>query len=209
MSLTIQFYTMIAMIGMGGFFGASLDTYHRFLKRSERNRWIVFVHDVLFWLMQGLLIFYILYLINYGEIRFYIFIALICGFSGYQALVKSYYISLLEFMIRLVVAFYEFCAKMFLVLVFRPLRWLIFLIISFLITLGKGLYSLTLGVLRIVWFLLKLILSPIYLMFKLIWNVLPKSLKKILNKYYNKIAGFSIKSKNTMIKVLNRWLKKN
>ncbi|MFD6438251.1 spore cortex biosynthesis protein YabQ, partial [Peribacillus sp. NPDC060186] len=38
MTLTIQFYTLLAMIGMGSCFGAALDTYNRFLKRSKRKR---------------------------------------------------------------------------------------------------------------------------------------------------------------------------
>ncbi|HGK0924605.1 TPA: spore cortex biosynthesis protein YabQ, partial [Streptococcus pneumoniae] len=41
MSLTIQLYTMLSMIGMGAWIGASLDTYQRFLKRQERKRWLV------------------------------------------------------------------------------------------------------------------------------------------------------------------------
>ncbi len=48
MSLTIQLYTMLSMIGMGAWIGASLDTYQRFLKRQERKRWLVFIHDILF-----------------------------------------------------------------------------------------------------------------------------------------------------------------
>ena len=44
MTLTTQFYTLLAMIGMGSCYGAALDTYNRFLKRTERKRWIVFIH---------------------------------------------------------------------------------------------------------------------------------------------------------------------
>ncbi|EAO56043.1 Spore cortex biosynthesis protein [Bacillus thuringiensis serovar israelensis ATCC 35646] len=40
MSLTIQLYTCFHMIGMGAWIGASLDTYQRFLKRQDVNRWL-------------------------------------------------------------------------------------------------------------------------------------------------------------------------
>ena len=41
----------------GCLIGASLDTYQRFLKRQERKRWIVFIHDILFWIVQALFVF--------------------------------------------------------------------------------------------------------------------------------------------------------
>ena len=111
MTLTIQFYTLLAMIGMGSGFGAALDTYSRFLNRSERKRWIVFIHDFLFWIIQGLLIFYVLFLVNEGEFRLYLFLALLCGFSAYQALFKGFYQRLLEFLIILVIKLARFIAN--------------------------------------------------------------------------------------------------
>src|SRR6476660_4178123 len=117
MTLTTQFYTLLAMIGMGSFYGAALDTYSRFLKRSERKRWIVFVHDVLFWVIKGLLIFYVLFLLNEGAFRFYLFLALFCGFSAYQALFRNLYRSSLEMFIKIVIKIFEICVKSFQLLI--------------------------------------------------------------------------------------------
>ena len=80
MSLTIQLYTMLSMIGMGAWIGASLDTYQRFLKREERKRWLVFIHDILFWIVQALLLFYVFMHVNMAEIRIYIFLAILMWF---------------------------------------------------------------------------------------------------------------------------------
>lgn len=121
MSLATQFYTMLAMISMGSFFGATLDTYNRFLKRSVRKRWIVFIHDVMFWLLQGLLIFYILFLVNFGEIRFYIFVALVCGFAAYQALMKTTYLKLLETIINITIAIVSFLKDLFTTIIYLSL----------------------------------------------------------------------------------------
>ena len=123
MTLTTQFYTLLAMIGMGSFYGAALDTYNRFLKRSQRKRWIVFIHDVLFWVIQGLLIFYVLFLVNEGEFRFYLFLALFCGFSAYQALFQKLYCHSLEIFIKIVISIYKFCIKSFQILIFIPIKW--------------------------------------------------------------------------------------
>ncbi|MEI5909504.1 spore cortex biosynthesis protein YabQ [Bacillus spongiae] len=208
MSLTTQFYTMIAMIGMGGVFGAALDTYHRFLKRPDRSRWIVFIHDVLFWVVQGLLIFYVLYVVNFGEVRFYIFLALFCGFSAYQALFKSYYVKMLEFTIKLVIAVYRFCRKMFQTLIIAPIRWIITVIIVVVIGLAKFIYRLMYGLLKLLIAVSKILLSPLSLLIKIIWKLIPKAIKKHLIIYYHKLAGVFEKSKNTMIKVINRWKRK-
>ncbi|WP_371931952.1 spore cortex biosynthesis protein YabQ [Mesobacillus subterraneus] len=96
MTLSTQFLTMLAMIWMGTLFGASLDTHNRFLKRSKRKSWIVFINDILFWVFQGLSIFYVLFSVNMGELRFYIFLALLCGFAAYQSLFKNMYLKVLE-----------------------------------------------------------------------------------------------------------------
>ncbi|MEH7580287.1 spore cortex biosynthesis protein YabQ, partial [Priestia megaterium] len=63
MSLNIQLYTMLAMVSMGSGLGASLDTYRYFVNRSKSRPWFVFVNDVLFWMVQALLIFYVLFLV--------------------------------------------------------------------------------------------------------------------------------------------------
>src|SRR5262245_25191931 len=96
MTLSTQFLSMLSMIGMGSLFGMMFDTYQRFLNRPKRNHWIVFFNDLLFWIIQALLIFYILFLVNNGELRFYIFIAILCGFAAYQSLLKGTYLKLLE-----------------------------------------------------------------------------------------------------------------
>ncbi|MEH7523396.1 spore cortex biosynthesis protein YabQ, partial [Bacillus sp. JJ1503] len=120
MTLSTQFITMLAMIGMGSVFGAALDTYNRFLKRSNRKSWIVFINDILFWVVQGLAIFYILFIVNRGELRFYIFIALLCGFAAYQSLFKGLYVRLLEISISVIVAIYRFLLKLFHYMIYKP-----------------------------------------------------------------------------------------
>ena len=70
-----------------------------FLKRQERKRWLVFIHDILFWIVQALSVFYVLLLVNEAELRIYVFLALLCGFAAYQSLLKALYMKLLNFLI--------------------------------------------------------------------------------------------------------------
>ncbi|PFA63674.1 spore cortex biosynthesis protein YabQ [Bacillus sp. AFS015802] len=193
MTLTTQFYTMLSMIGMGALFGAALDTYSRFLNRSERKRWLVFINDILFWILQALSIFYILFVVNFGEIRFYIFLALLCGFAGYQALIKQYYLRFLERVILFFIALYNFGVKMIKKMIYSPIKWLIVLLITIVLSVGKGLLSVILFllkvILRVVQWAIKLIITPIWWILKGIWNLLPKNITKRVEKLYNKVAG--------------------
>ncbi len=207
MTLSTQFTTMLAMVGMGIVFGITLDTYNRFLNRSRRKRWIVFIYDILFWVVQGLAIFYILFLVNRGEIRFYIFLALLCGFATYQSLLKRMYIRFLELIISAVIAIYRFFLKMLYYLIYKPVYSLIFFLISLIILLGRGLFSLFKFLLKTVLWIIRIVFSPFRWIIVIIWGLLPKGLKKSVEKLYNKFAGILDKIKNYFYKLTIKWKK--
>lgn len=207
MTLSTQFLTMLAMIGMGSLFGASLDTHNRFLKRSKRKSWIVFINDILFWLFQGLSIFYVLFSVNMGELRLYIFLALLCGFAAYQSLFKKTYLKVLERVITITISVYVFFVKAFRLLIIRPLQFLAATVLSLLILAGRGLYALVKWLLAVLLWVLKLLWKPVQLLFLLFWKLLPKKIKKSVEKLYNKLAGFLILVKNYSLLPI-KWLKK-
>ena len=203
MTLSTQFMTMLAMVGMGLFFGISLDTYQFFLKRAERKRIIVFFHDLLFWVLQGLLMFYVLFLVNQGEIRIYLILALLLGFAAYQALLKSIYLSFLKLIISVSVRFYQLTVKLVVNLIYKPIKTLLLFLVSVVIFLLKGLMALVNGVIRVLRFILKVILLPLKWLLSLIWLILPKKVKLNVDKYSGKLAGYY-----TMIKkYVKEWIK--
>ncbi|WP_077210356.1 spore cortex biosynthesis protein YabQ [Bacillus dakarensis] len=205
MTLSTQFLTMLAMIGMGSCFGAALDTYNRFLQRSKRKSWIVFFNDVLFWLLQGLIIFYVLFLVNKGELRFYIFIALLCGFAAYQSLLKRSYLRLLEIVVNMIISIYQFMLKTFNLLIYRPIYSLIITLISLVVLLGKGIFGLSKFLCKFLLFILKVLWTPFKWIGQLIWYLLPKKIKKIVEKLYNKMAGYLRKIKKLINNTISKW----
>ncbi len=207
MTLTTQFYTLLAMIGMGSFYGAALDTYNRFLKRSQRKRWIVFIHDVLFWVIQGLLIFYVLFLVNEGEFRFYLFLALLCGFSAYQALFRKLYCHSLEILIKIIISIYKFCIKSFQVLIFIPIKWVIVTAFAFLLWCLKVLFMLCKWIGKVIFLILRVILKPFQWILKKIWGIVPSSVTKKVGKFYNKWTGILINCKNVIKTFIDKWRK--
>ncbi len=208
MTLTTQFYTLLAMIGMGSYFGASLDTYQYFLKRPERNKWIVFFHDILFWLLQSLLVFYVLFMVNQGEIRFYLFLALLCGFAAYQALLKKAYMSLLEIIITVCLAIFRFIYKMVKVFIMAPVLFLVHIFFVLFRFLGSMFKSIILLLMKIIGFICKIVLAPFMWIFRRIFKFLPKSVSNKLIKLYNSIEGIFGKVTNVIKKGIKKGFNK-
>ncbi len=209
MTLTVQFYTLLAMIGMGSCFGAALDTYNRFLKRPKRKSWIVFINDILFWLIQGLAIFYVLFLVNQGELRFYLFLALLCGFSAYQALLKNIYKQALEKGIYVTIIMAKFATTSFSVLIYRPIKWITTGIILLLWSILYRLFTLFKWVVRALLFFIKTLFKPFFWIFSLLWGIFPKSITKEVGKFYTIFKGFLYQLKNDTKNIINKWRNKS
>lgn len=178
MTLTVQFYTMLSMIGMGIWLGAAVDTYRRFM-HSQRSSLLLIFCDVLFWIVQGLIVFYVLLLVNDGTIRFYIFVALLCGFAMYQALLRNLYLHLLNACIKLAIFAFNVCVNFFRNFIVSPIRAIVRGIIQILLFLFNLLMSFCLLVFR-------LLVSIMKGVSRLVWTFIPKSLKK----YIKRLAGF-------------------
>jgi spore cortex biosynthesis protein YabQ len=207
MSLSTQFYTILAMIGMGSWVGAALDTYGRFLKRPTRAHWVNFINDILFWILQALIIFYILLLINEGELRFYIFIALLCGFSAYQSLIKTYYVRLLETVIKCVKAAYRFVIKTIHLIVIRPIQLFLQLLLAIAVGIFTFLKSIGKWLFKLIWALLRILLMPLKWIGQVFLNILPLGMKKQIRIFLNSLAGFKGKIKNIK-DIIRKWLQK-
>ncbi|WP_409272976.1 spore cortex biosynthesis protein YabQ [Neobacillus sp. SCS-31] len=209
MTLTVQFLTMAAMVSAGAGFGAMLDTYQRFLNRPKRKNWITFINDILFWVVQALIVFYVLFHVNKGEVRFYIFIALFCGFAAYQALLKGAYLWLLDRVINAAVAVGGILAKMVRLLIFKPATGLVQLVLALFLLLLKAVLSLLRLLLRSAYFLVRiLILYPSKKILAFLWKVLPKGIKKPAEKLYNSGTGILLKIRDVYKRVF-KWNKKD
>lgn len=202
MSLSTQFYTMLAMIAMGSFFGGSLDTYQRFLKRGHRKRIIVFLNDLLFWVIHALITFYVLFIVNQGELRFYLLLALLCGFSAYQALLKNIYLRILEQMIRFLKSTMRLLKRTFDLLIFRPIRALVLMTIALLLFIGKVLLALVKIVYKVLLWIFKVIFYPVKLLCKGISYFIPQSVKKFVVRISMIFAGYLRSIKNVINKAI-------
>ncbi|WP_226038362.1 spore cortex biosynthesis protein YabQ [Aquibacillus saliphilus] len=190
MTLSTQFLTIIAMIIGGIYLGASVDTFRRFEFYWKRRKIFPYVIEICFWLLQTLILFYLLYLVNQGNLRFYILLALLCGYAAYKSLFESLYRRLLEGLISTIIWIYYFFYRLVQVLIVRPVKKLVQFIIFLLIWIWGVL-------LWLMWLILKILWYPVKLTFVLIWFLTPKPIKK----YFKQLAGFYSKIKN----ILRKW----
>ncbi|MBM7601288.1 spore cortex biosynthesis protein YabQ [Virgibacillus halotolerans] len=192
MTLSVQFITMITMVLCGFYLGIIKDTYYRFRPYWKERLILTYLLEICFWLTQTVLLFYVLFRVNGGELRFYIFVACLLGFSIYQALARSIYIKVLERVILMVAAIYRFIARLIQVLFITPIKWIV-----------KAIFTIILFIIHVVGvvllFLLKILLFPIKGLLKLLYRLLPKRLKKLLYK----LAGFY----STMKNITTKWMK--
>lgn len=83
MTLQTQWLTMALMLGSGLMLGVILDTYRVLKGRFRLRGWVVSLIDLLYWTVSAGLVFSLLMWSNWGELRFYIFIAVCAGLLLY------------------------------------------------------------------------------------------------------------------------------
>ena len=83
MNLNNQFLTMALMIGCGLGLGMIFDIYRVLTDKLNLSRWIIAILDIIYGLIAAVAVFRVLYYSNYGQLRFFIFVALILGIYLY------------------------------------------------------------------------------------------------------------------------------
>lgn len=164
MTLDIQALTMLHMLGAGVFLGISYETYSRL--RMKQKQWLTLIQDLVFWIINGMIVFLWLQNVNTGEMRLYIFLSLICGYAMYKALLQRIYKTLLEWVIRSVIWSYRTLVKTIRILIVIPIIWIYKAILAILLFLFGILAAIGKFLFKAVLF----ILSPFWKGLRLMWR---------------------------------------
>lgn len=156
MSLHTQLATMITMVLGGVYLGMALETFVRFKPYWQRNSLLAASAEVIFWVMQTVVLYVVLYQVNNGEIRVLIIVAVVLGFSMYEVLLKGIYRYVLEA-----------CIKVIHVMVIIPIGWMFRMIVWLIITLLKTIKYILL-------FLFTCIRVPLNLLLTIFKRLIPK-----------------------------------
>lgn len=175
MTLHVQFMTLIMMIFGGFHLGMAQETYRRFAVNWKRRYVLVYICEITFWVSQIIILYYILFRTNYGELRLYVFLACLLGFSMYQVLFKRLFQKILERFIDVGKKILKAVKQIFQILLFKP----IYALIQLLIALVLFVIQMMLWILNVVWII---IFTPIKVLAKLLYKLSPKFIKNFLYK---------------------------
>ncbi|GAA0439400.1 spore cortex biosynthesis protein YabQ [Lentibacillus halophilus] len=192
MTLSAQFATMLSMTAGGFYLGIILDTYRRLSIYWKGSPFMIYAMEIVFWLSQTMLLYYVLFLVNSGELRVYVFLACLLGFSMYKGVAANAYQTFLEHIIRMVAAVYRFCRRTVQILVIIPVK----AIILFMSAVAMSILRAATALVR---WLVTIVFTPVFWLFRLLYSLLPSSFQKKLYK----IAGFYSKIEN----ICRKWIK--
>ena len=171
MSLSVQSQTMFAMLATGMMVGIQIDVYHRLLVRLLQSFWLRALFDLLFWIVQSVVVFYVLWRVNEGELRFYIFLALLFGFFLYYRWGRVSFLRIMESIISICQAIRRFVVSMIRLFIIQPFRFVLKLFTSFVMIMvtiiirvftfiGNGLLFLLKGLYVLLKPLIRLVVPP-------------------------------------------------
>lgn len=97
--VTNQAYLFL-IFSLNGFAIGLLFDFFRILRKSFKTSDIItYIEDIVFWILSGIIVLYSIFIFNNGEIRIYMFLAILLGIIIYMLLLSSYIIKINVFII--------------------------------------------------------------------------------------------------------------
>jgi spore cortex biosynthesis protein YabQ len=109
------------MLGSGVLLGVILDFYRVLTVRFRLRGWLISLIDLLYWVVSAGLVFGLLFWSNWGELRFYFFVAVCAGFLLYFKWFSRQVIRVIRLIILLVERFLVLMARILYGCVWVPL----------------------------------------------------------------------------------------
>lgn len=89
-----QFYLLCVFMISGLIIGIFFDLFRVLRKSFKTPNIVTYMEDILFWILTGIFLMYIIFHFSFGEIRLYMFISLGIGLIMYFLIISKYFISL-------------------------------------------------------------------------------------------------------------------
>ena len=98
--ITNQAYIFMIFILIGIIIGVIFDFFRVLRKTIKTKDIITYIEDIIFCLLTGIILLYSIFNFNNGEIRIYMFIALILGIITYILTISKYFIKINVFILK-------------------------------------------------------------------------------------------------------------
>ncbi len=128
---------MALMISSGLILGTVLDIYRVLKHRLRLRGWVISLIDFLYWTVATGLVFSLLMWSNWGELRFFIFVAVLVGFGIYYTWFSQGMIRWIKWTIQIIEKMILVLLRIFHLLILTPLFYLWTLFLSLLYFLGR------------------------------------------------------------------------
>ncbi|OAB33569.1 spore cortex biosynthesis protein YabQ [Paenibacillus macquariensis subsp. defensor] len=164
MSPYVQWITLFWMIFSGAAMGLAYDSYRVLSNQFHFPKWTIHVLDLMYWCGMAFFIFRMLYISNQGQLRFYAFVGLFIGVWGYFLILSVTTQRFVVMLIKVVQYVLYLLKRLFIVVIWLPIRTLYRLIVSILgimWTLITFIFGVVLRCLHPFWRLLKWMLHPL------------------------------------------------
>lgn len=131
-----QAYLFGIFVINGILIGLLFDFFRILRKSFKTNDFITYVEDIVFWILTGIILLYSIFLFNNGEIRLFMFIAVLLGLIIYMLSISTYIIKvnvkIINFfktiilkIISIILIPFKYIVKIFRKIFFRPVSFII------------------------------------------------------------------------------------
>lgn len=144
--------------------GLAYDSYRVLSGQLRFPRWTLHVLDLFYWCGAALFVFRMLYVNNYGQLRFYVFVGLFIGVWLYFLFLSVTTERFVVMLIKVVRYFIGMIKRLFMLMVWTPIRLLLKLLKGLAVMLGSLLifvFRVALKILLPFWKLTKWMFRPI------------------------------------------------
>ena len=91
-TISSQAYSFFIYFISGMIIGIIFDIFRILRKSFKTNDFVTYIEDILFWIITGIFLIFILFKFSFGQIRFYTIFALIIGFVLYLFTISKLFI---------------------------------------------------------------------------------------------------------------------
>lgn len=171
MTVHDQTYMMLYLLLIGIYFGAAYETHQRISHLWRPRTFLVYCLEICFWIFHTAIFFYLLFVMNDGELRLYFFLTCLLGLSIYQVFFSTLYQKVLEYILQGLKKSFSGFKRLIEIFLITPIRWIFRMIFALFLFLGTTL-----------WKIVKFILKPLYKMVQALFTLLPEKTREKLHK---------------------------
>lgn len=143
--VTNQAYLFLIFMVNGIIIGILFDFFRILRKSFKTADLITYIEDILFWILTGIILLYSIFVFSNGEIRLFMFLAVILGTIIYMLIASKYVIkinvTIITFVKKILLVPINFIVKILRKIFFKPISFVIINIKKISTNLCKNTYN--------------------------------------------------------------------